>query len=979
MTTGPSAGINTVMKYDLGRLGRDRFVILLHDLLKAELGLTLPPFKPWSSGGGQLCEFKDRIAWPGNTATHEWLGTTFINVWFLDPQKGSIGQFLGQVKQQLEYWQYAQEAWIEFQKQLESWQKERESWERTHEEVKKAKKAGIELDFSEQRAPERPENAAKPNLPDYMFYIINTDTPQEHLTREMREIFRSHASLGIKGFTVWQNAKLCKILDDQRGLRTIYAGLIASDDVLKDVSPYMSAAPFEFGNVITRHLANDLIADQWVRLNEVGMSTQQKLSLSNVAIDLPLTNKTNAAAYILTLGNENLRPSMLAKSAKPHVVLIGGPGQGKTTIGQLICQVYREALLSQSPRLPREAIELVAGVRETLARIPLNSPENRRWPIRISLTAFADAAIGPRKVSLLRYIAQQVSSRTTESIDPPLMRSWMRAWPWLIVLDGLDEVASQAARETLMLRISQFLTEAAQVDCDLLILATTRPQGYMGEFSAEDYTHCTLSALRPEQAASYAKQLAEVQHVSDPDMRDRVIKRTSFASKDDSTARLMQTPLQVTIMSLILENRERAPQARYALFDAYYDAIYAREEGKPGDTGKLLEQLKSHINALHDRVALLLQVQAEQEGEADTSVSNDELRDLAIERLEYEGFSGPEAQGRANQVIKAVTQRLVLLVPKAIEAVGFEVRSIQEFLAARALVSGPDLAITKRLDILVGSAHWRNTWLFAAGRIFVEREYYRRDLITLLEDIDNVNVVNVVVAPGADLALDLLDDDLAATTPALKRALARHALTLLGCAPDEDLERRANVLYEVANSDSVVRAAADQAIDQALSGSGTQKMTAQVLLAKWQKNEGPLALRCRQLVGMQQVEKRRLEYRDRTVRWREEQSVIVEFDPLLRLDAISDELKLGKQERASVVKFLNEIIDQANVSYPSSYAEEVLSRSVTANAVGRLIVDFSKERPALALLLRSACRNWIKREPVGTKVLKVTPFPDPIK
>lgn len=33
----------------------------------------------------------------------------------------------------------------------------------------------------------------------------------------------------------------------------------------------------------------------------------------------------------------------------PRVVLVGGPGQGKSTLGQLLCQVYRVALLSDRP------------------------------------------------------------------------------------------------------------------------------------------------------------------------------------------------------------------------------------------------------------------------------------------------------------------------------------------------------------------------------------------------------------------------------------------------------------------------------------------------------------------------------------------------------------------------------------------------------------------------------------------------------
>jgi hypothetical protein len=59
----------------------------------------------------------------------------------------------------------------------------------------------------------------------------------------------------------------------------------------------------------------------------------------------------------------------------------------------------------------------------------------------------------------------------------------------------------------------------------------------------------------------------------------------------------------------------------------------------------------------------------------------------------------------------------VLLVPVLHDDIGFEVRSLREFMAARSLTSGPDDRVRERLSVLAPSAHWRNTWLFAAGRL----------------------------------------------------------------------------------------------------------------------------------------------------------------------------------------------------------------------------------------------------------------------
>ena len=70
----------------------------------------------------------------------------------------------------------------------------------------------------------------------------------------------------------------------------------------------------------------------------------------------------------------------------------------------------------------------------------------------------------------------------------------------------------------------------------------------------------------------------------------------------------------------------------------------------------------------------------------------------AIARLVDEGHELTEAAELAEAIIDAVVQRLVLIVPKKIEDVGFEVRSIQEFFAARAIVTGSDHMVLDRLQ-----------------------------------------------------------------------------------------------------------------------------------------------------------------------------------------------------------------------------------------------------------------------------------------
>jgi hypothetical protein len=933
----PTTACHTVIvDYDLVRLGPTRFSYLVRDILREELGIRVEPMQ---SGEYQRIDgtFSKRIAWPAGQSQEIWQGSTLIRTFFYSPKSG---------------WAFNSEMML----------------------------ASIDKILG--------EAAKNQQSPNYLFCISNvplSETPSlTEFGKRLMTAKQRHARL--KGVKIWDYFVLRKILNERALLRKSYSGFIAPDKVLANLSEFIGYPDPAFEELITRQLAMDAIADQWVRLNQAGVANHEKLALSSVAVDLPIAENhdAGAVAHIIDLADQVLKPSRLPKKATPHLVLVGGPGQGKTTIGQLVCQVHRTALLSGQWRLPNEVTRIISSVQHSLSRIGLRQPACWRWPIRVELAAFADVAIGPGEIGLLRYITDLVSMRVSESMDTSKMRFWMRSWPWLIVLDGLDEVPSQLARDIIMQRISEFMVEAAQSDCDLLVMATTRPQGYTGEFSKETHKHITLTPLTPSQAAGYAQTLANVQHSSDPDLLQKIIRRMQIASEEESTARLMRSPLQVTIMSLLLETRERAPQARFSLFEAYYDTIYAREVAKPGPTGQILERLRSHIKALHDRVGLVLQVQEENTGEADAALSKDELHNLAVQRLEAEGFDSAEAHRLAAEVIRIVTQRLVLIVPKAIDDVGFEVRSIQEFMAARALVSGRDAIVIPRLALVAASAHWRNTWLFAAGRIFTEREHLRRDLISMLEDKDIENMIMMLIAPGADLALDLLDDDLAITTPVQQRALTRHALTLLRRPPDDDLQRRAGVLYRYANADQVIRAEVDQAIDHAMDGSYSERLAASQLLRVWQREIGSLGLRSRQILGRKNPDssntRRQSDRADKSGPQR-----ITEI-----VSAVLDEAKLNNSDRLLAEKMLADVsagrmnpnqlnrdsTDNRMVDLLDKYLSHRLVVEATSEIALELAAEPDKEPAELAIKLRTLLRIWLQRQPFGERLVALSTYPD---
>lgn len=690
---------------------------------------------------------------------------------------------------------------------------------------------------------------AKPENILFVTNVILSAVPDRGLDQVETVFDDFHKRLPLARRAIWHYDHLCRLLDDAPAIRNAFAGLITPGDVLSNLHRTLEGSAVDLGGLLRRHAAKELLAEQWVRLGQAGSKGNEKLLLGQVAVELAAERlvandkleRIPAVDHVLSVGNSVLRRSVRPDKS-PHMVLVGGPGQGKTTVSQLVCQAYRVALLEDGSEFGPEVESALATLRQHLASLGLALPVARRWPLRIDLSRFADALAGGEGISLLKYMASLVSDRAEDTITGSQLHTWLRAWPWLIVLDGMDEVAASHLREVIVERVSDLLVDAASLDADLLLIATTRPRGYAGEFTPDRYEHLTLAELGVSEALNYARKLADVRHSDDPDMHRNVLERMTEAAAEDLTARLMRTPLQVTIMSLLLEGRPRVPQHRHGLFEAYYETIYNREVGKPGSTGRLLEQHRRTINALHEQVGLLLQKRAEGVGQAEPILSQAELRTITYGRLISEEFSESDAHKLSEKIVRAATDRLVLLVPKEEQDLGFEVRSLQEFMAARALLTGSDVQIMHRLEILATSSHWRNTWLLAAGRLAALRDHLIDGLIAMLGRIDADDYLMVQLAPGADLAIDLLDDGFASNSPRVERLLLKQAVETLRKPLDVTTTRAADSLQRVSleGSDGAAAMVADVAL-QALSGDPPQKVTAAVMLQRWSNSSGTLA------------------------------------------------------------------------------------------------------------------------------------------
>lgn len=676
------------------------------------------------------------------------------------------------------------------------------------------------------------EDAAR-NLrkPDYYLFVTNVVlTPVQDVGSKDKafELLSEYKDkLGFKSYDIWDYDKICRLLDGQPEIYTRYGAFITTGDVLSKIISVLDGQQSDFQQVMSLFLQAELRTDQFVRLEQAGHTPDQKTALAQVFVDLPSFDhpttqppevERNAESLlpgivseVLNVGSQILRRSVYMSSdvsdedqdrftpERGRYVLVGGPGQGKSTVAQFLSQIYRAAILKDSPShsIIPEAHSVLELIQQQCHTYGISMPSARRFPVRIVLDQFASDLADGTISSLLLHILRQIAITSGYECSAGDLRRWLKAYPWLLILDGLDEVPATSNRSQVLEKISDFLSQVAVLDADVLVLATTRPQGYNDEFSPRFYHHRFLAPLSKARALHYGDRLTAARYTAEPARRAKVSKRLSLAVNQEATGRLMRTPLQVTIMTTLLDQIGQPPKERYRLFQQYYDVIYRREIERDIPASRILQQRKADVNAIHNRVGLLLQTESELAGNSEAQLTEERFVQLVRSRMSEEGYEGAALEALVDEIRQSALQRLVFLVGLETNRIGFEIRSLQEYTAAEALMDGGDIQVRERLVEIAPSSHWRNVFLFAAGKCFAERQFLRDMIVGIcgqLNDSQNDNLAGVTLA-GSRLALDLLDDGVAKEQPIFARALTRQAITLMEL-PDASVNTRLAAIYD---------------------------------------------------------------------------------------------------------------------------------------------------------------------------------------
>lgn len=394
-----------------------------------------------------------------------------------------------------------------------------------------------------------------------------------------------------------------------------------------------------------------------------------------------------------------------------NAVIVGGPGQGKTTLLQSICQFERARHLRRD-----------AYVDELKPNGPVSPVA--RLPIQVDLRRYAawSKPDGPERDdedrtdparSLEVYLAQHVSSGSGGlqfSVED--LAAVVAGRPVLLALDGLDEVASLHERSRVAGQISRSAVRLQQSALDLVILVATRPgatsvTSLLGEKFPVLHLQRLTKALRLRYLDRWATQAGLDQETT------AQLRATFIANYQLPHVReLASNPMQLAILLNLLQRRGILPEQRTKLYDDYIKVFLDRESPKE----PVVRDNRILIEEAHGYLAWHLQSSAEAEG-GSGALPIDELHGLLQDFLRDRG---PKEQV-LTELFTAVTSRVICLVQRE-SGFEFEVQPLREYFAGRHIFenSGASQDHNSRddcLDELLRRPYWSNVVRFFAGRL----------------------------------------------------------------------------------------------------------------------------------------------------------------------------------------------------------------------------------------------------------------------
>lgn len=522
---------------------------------------------------------------------------------------------------------------------------------------------------------------------------------------------------GIPVSCWWQADIDARVDTAPKELKWAYSEMLAGHDLVRCLieSGALEARDRELGTLLRKVVATQWQEDVKVRFRQVDMDNYD---LTDLYVDV-------AARHVQGRRNGPRIPgdrtelggaaAHLLKSRAALTVVRGAPGQGKSTLGQYLCQVHRAEFLAHPDYLGGRR----PGLRADEPRLPLRA-ELRDYAVWMEGgDPFGDGDAeaprrrrpGPASVeAFLAYLMHHRSGGLPATVSTVM--DVLGRFAMLIVLDGLDEVPEKDTRARVVAEINEFTGRMAGTAVPQQVIVTTRPNASgLPEPSPETFDTIELTGLSPALRLEYLRKWADAHSIQGPDRR-KLQRIFDQRTAEPHIAQLADNPMQLTILLYLMHRRQEAvPERRTELYTAYMETLFDREQAKPS----LVRKYRKDLEEITAFLGWHLQATGE------TEAINGRLPTQAVRRAINDYlFTVGKDTSVVDALFDGVTQRIWALASKTSGTYEFDVQPVREYFAARYLyayadASSPQSHKSAILQQLVRRPHWLNTCRFYAG------------------------------------------------------------------------------------------------------------------------------------------------------------------------------------------------------------------------------------------------------------------------